>query len=270
MADPVIPPTPDAAWHAGLDDATKAYVQTKGLADKPVIEAFASAAKFHREAEAFVGTPAERLLRLPAEANDAEGWKAVWQKLGAPVDAAGYDFSGIKRAGDQPVEAALTEALRTAALNANLPVSAAQGVATAVVQALDAQAVAQATERAAALETARAALKANWGQNYEAFQFAAKQAATALGVTPEQVTALESVVGYDKVMDMFRNIAGKIGEDRFINNGPNKDAPMTVEAAKERLDELKRDQAWAKRFLDGDSAANKEFQALTTIAYGAA
>ena len=50
----------------------------------------------------------------------------------------------------------------------------------------------------------------------------AQQAAKALGATPEQVAALESVVGYDKVMEMFRSIGSKIGEDKLFTG--NNDA----------------------------------------------
>lgn len=274
MAEETVVVTPDptnTAWYAGLDDTTKGYVTNRGLGDKSPAEAFAAAAKAHREAEAFIGAPADQLLRLPKEAGDVDGWKAVWQRLGAPAAPEGYDFSALKRAGDQPVEAALTDALRTAAATANLPVAAAQTVATSVIQALDAQAATQAGERTAALETSRAALKANWGQNYEANQFIAKQAAQALGVAPEAVAALEGVVGYDKVMEMFRVVGTKIGEDKFVTTGGNNSGGvMTQEAAQERLNELKTDKEWTKRFLDGGSAENKEFKALTTLAYGQA
>jgi len=36
-----------------------------------------------------------------------------------------------------------------------------------------------------------------------------QRAAAALGVPPETVSALESVIGYDKVMEMFRMIGTK-------------------------------------------------------------
>src|SRR5437879_5504237 len=92
-----------ASWHQGADAETLGHIQNRGWQDKPANEVALAAIKAHREAEKLIGVPADQLLRLPVSTADAEAWKPVWQKLGAPVDAAGYDFTPIKTAaGEAP------------------------------------------------------------------------------------------------------------------------------------------------------------------------
>jgi hypothetical protein len=100
--------------------------------------------------------------------------------------------------------------------------------------------------------------------------FVAKRAATALGVTPEAVAALEGVVGYKAVMELFRNVGSKIGEDKFVQSITPGGAPgvMTKEQAVERKAALMADQVWTKAYLAGDAAKAAEMLALNTMIVG--
>lgn len=260
--------TPEPAWY-GNDPDVVGYLQNRGLHDKPPPEVALAAIKAHQEAQKFIGIPASQLLRLPTEASDEAGWKSVWGRLGAPDSADGYDLSGVKSASGDPISPALADAIRAAAVSAHLPKDAAPALAAAVQKTLDAQAEEAATVGAAALETARAALKTNWGANYEGNMFVAKQAAAALGVTAEVVNALESQVGYDKVMEMFRTIGSKIGEDKFVSNAnPNLPGVKTREQAIVERKELMADPGFAKRYLEGGAQERRQMDALSVLIAG--
>ena len=99
-------------------------------------------------------------------------------------------------------------------------------------------------------------------------QFVAKQAAAKLGVTPEQVAALEQTVGYAKVMEMFRDIGTKIGEAKFVSSTGPTGGIMTREQAVAKRAELMGDTNWAKRYLDGGAPEAREMNALLVLIAG--
>lgn len=270
MADPVIvaPVVVDAAdkpWFDGADPEIVGHFQNRGLSDKTASVAAIEMAKAHRAAEALIGLPAERLIRLPADAGDSEGWRAVHQRLGVPKEATDYDFSTVK-IGDQPLAADLSDSLRAVALKANVSKDGAVEVAKAVATVLDTRAKAAESERLATLTTARETLKASWGANFEGNMFVAKNAAAALEVSPEAIAALEASIGYDKVMQMFRNIGAKIGEDKFVSNiNPNLPGVKTREQAVAEKADLMNDTAWRDRYLAGGRDEVRHMTALNTM-----
>ena len=73
------------------------------------------------EAQKFVGVPQEQLLRLPKDASDEAGIKAMWKRLGAPDAPEGYDFSGVKFADGTDLDQAFVDRARAAAAKLNMP-----------------------------------------------------------------------------------------------------------------------------------------------------
>lgn len=261
-------PAAEQSWWGGLDDETKGYVQNKGLASKTASEAFAAVSKFHREAEKMIGAPANELVRLPREANSPE-WAGVHKRLGALDKAEDYKFEGLKRAGDKEVEAGLVDTLRKAAFNAHLAPDAAAAMAKEVIGHLDGVDAGKLAETTANLDKEKKLLKDNWGNNEAANMVVARAAANALGVTPEAVAALEKTIGYSKVMEMFRTIGTKIGEDRFIMGGGGGGSTiMTKDQAQAEKTALKSDKAWVTRFLAGGVEEKRKMEAIDRIISG--
>jgi hypothetical protein len=274
-APPAVPaaapaPTDSAAWHAGLDAETRGYAENRGLLAKDPVTAFAEAARAHREAQAHIGAPAEQLLRLPKADAPAEEWKPVWQRLGAPADPSGYDLTGVKFADGTELDATAVDFFRKTAADLHLPAAQAPRLAGEFVKFLEANEAAEAAEQTAKLATQKGALKANWGQNFNANMVIAQQAFAALTPSAEAMAALEGVVGYDQVLEMFRKIGAQMGEARFVTNGMPTPGIMTVDAAKDRITELKSDSEWVKRFLAGGAAEKREMDNLHSIAYSPA
>lgn len=263
---PTPTPTPDAKWYAGADAELIGHIQTKGWHEKPANTVALEAIRAHREAEKFIGVPADQVLRLPKDATDEAGWKALHGRLGVPADAKGYDFTGVKFADGKEPDASFTDWLGQTALALNVPKDAAARMGQELVKYLENNETTLATERAAKLVEEKAALDTNWGANKDANLFIAKQAAAKLGVTPEAIQALEGQIGYAKVMEMFRSIGTKIGEANFIDGGKGPgNGIMTREQAVARKAELMADQAFSKRYLDGDAAAVREMTAVLTL-----
>lgn len=262
--------TPAATWYTGKVDAeTVGYLQNKGWADKDAATVALDAIKSHREAEKLIGAPANEVLRIP-NPTDEVATKAFWQKLGAPANGKdGYDFTSIKDATGAALVSPTLDTVRDLAASLNLPKDIATRLAAGIVKNETDRATAAQVEKDAKLLEQKQALKTNWGANEAANLVVAQAAARALGVSPEAVKALEGVIGYDKVMEMFRVVGTKIGEDKFILN-PNNPVlgVMTKEAATSRIAELKNDTAWVARYMAGGVAENREMSNLIAIQVG--
>lgn len=266
--------TENVAWHSTVPGITAediGHITTKGWDKLPPGEAALNAVRAHREAEKFVGAPTTELLRLPKDPNAPE-WAGVWERLGAPKDKTGYDFSAVEKKGADGTtveNAKFVDTMREIAGTLHLPKDAAARVAQEFAKYQDGITMAETTEKAAKLTEEKAALTKNWGSNAEPNLFIAKQAAAKLGVSVEAVNALESVIGYKATMEMFHTIGTKIGEDKFLANPQDKTGGvMSRDQAVARLKELKRDEAWGKRLLAGDNVALREMRDLSVMITG--
>lgn len=257
-----------APWHQGvegIDADLMGHMQNKQWDKMTSQQAAVAAARAHREAEKMIGVPANQLVRLPTDANDANGWNAVWSRLGKPTDAKDYDFSAVK-IGDKPLEQGVADFLRQSAFALNLSKDGALRYAQEYAKHQTDTASAALADRTATVAAQRDELKANWKVNYDANMLVAQAAAKALGVSEAEIAALENTVGYSKTMEMFRAIGSKIGEDKFISSDTPSGGIMTREQAVARMNTLKADSAWAKRYMEGGAAENRELQDLMRIA----
>jgi len=252
-------------WHGGKIDAdTLGFWQNKGIDAADPIAVATTLTKQYREAEKFVGVPANQLLRLPKDATDESGWNSVYQRLGKPAEAKDYDFSAVKFSDGTAVDNAFADTIRQAAFANHLTKDAATSLANAVVKFMEGADASEAAANAAKLATEKAELAKSWGPNADLNKLTAMQGAKRLGIDPETVALLESQVGYSKVMEMFRKIGAGTSEDTFHDGGGNTNV-VTRESAQARLNELTNDQAWGKRLLAGDAAARREFDHLSAL-----
>ena len=267
--NPTPTPTPAPNWTEGLEPALIGHAQNRGWDKLDPAKAAAEALKAHREAETYIGVPADRILKLPADPNDSDGWNTVYQRLGAPKEATEYDegIKSVKFADGSETDDRFVDTVRGLATQHHWTKEEAAAVAKTLVKFVDDGTKRDDEQYQVDLALEKKALVDNWGApNVETNLVIARNAAAKLGVDPEAVQALEGVVGYAKVMSMFHQIGTKIGEDAFVRQtNPNGDPSLTKEQAAARLDELKRDEDWTKRLMAGDVQTNREFENLTRI-----
>lgn len=262
--------TQAAPWYGTLAGEELGYLQNRGWDKLPANEVALAAAKAHREAEKLIGVPADKVVRLPKDAADTEGWSEFRTKTGVPADEKGYDFAGVKFSDGTELDPNFTADIAKALHSAGVAKDKAPEIVRAIVALGEKEATASAAEREAAINAQRDTLKINWGSNVEANLVIARNAVAALGVKQEAVDALEGQIGYAAVMEMFRTIGTKIGEDTFVSTGANGGARqvMSVDGAKAQLDALQNDSAWVTKLSNGDSTALREFDNLTRIVAG--
>lgn len=263
----VATPAPDAPWYQGADAEMVGHLQARGLDKKTAAEAALSEAKAYREAAKLIGAPPESMVRIPKEANDAEGWAKVHERLGVPSDPAKYDFSGVKFADGSALTEDFAKELRASVAAAKLSVDGAKEVAKFVVKQIETQEAQETAEYASKLAVEKDTLKKNWGSNFNQNLVVAQNAAKTLGIQPDEITALESQIGYSRVMEMLRNIGARTGEDKFITNQATGLA-MTKETAQAELALLANDTDFYQKYQRGDVISVQRFNDLTRIAAG--
>lgn len=262
--------TAAAPWHTGIEGEIIGFAQNKGWKlDDPKV-AFSSAAQAYREAQSKLGVPPDQLLRLPKDQTDQAGWNAIYTRLGVPEAAKDYDLSGVKFADGSALEDGFADSLRTALHNARVPKDRAADVAKVMVKFADDADAAETVERTSKLDEEKAALSKNWGKNEQANKFIASQAAQKLGIAPDTIAALEKVVGYRSIMEMFHKIGISLGEDKFVAADPTNPTSgiMSRDQAVARKSELMADKSWQERYMKGDVVARKEMRSLNVIISG--
>ena len=269
VAETTTTTTTSEPWHTGIDGELIGLAQNKGWKLDDPKTSFSSAAQAYREAQSKLGAPPELLLRLPKDQSDEAGWNQVYGRLGKPEAARDYDLSSLKRATGAEIDTALADNLRNAMFSANVSKDRAGEIVKAVVKHMDDAEASTSADRTAKLAEEKAALAKNWGKNDTAFKFIASQAAQKFGVTPETIAALENVIGYKSIMEMFHKIGTAIGEDKFVSNdGGLANGTLSQDQARARKAELMADKSWAKRYTDGDIQARREMRALNVIITG--
>jgi hypothetical protein len=252
------------AWHDGIDAEYIGHAQNKGWKLDDPKEAFAAAAKVARDLEKHFGAPPDRIVKMPAADARPEDIRAFHERLGAPKEAKDYDLTAVK-------DSTIAEQLRATAFDAGLSKDAATKVAASVAKALESKETTSTTLTAAKLAEQRANLVKNWGDKYDYNQLQAMDGARKLGISPDAVKAMETVIGYDAVMEAMRKIGANTREDTFVERGAGGSGTVTTrEGAMARKSELMGDAAWTKRYLEGGVAEKNEMTQINTMIDGAA
>lgn len=236
----------------GLSEDAMTFVSNKGFKNvEDVVTGY-------RNLEKFTGVPADKLLKMPDE-NNADEVNAFYEKLGRPQKAEDYKFE-IADGQDDSIAKAIAPELFKAGLS--------QKQAAAIYKTLEAAKIEQTKAAEAAAVKAEEDLKSEWGTNYDNNLKAAQQAAKIAGVTAEQIEALQKATDYKTVMNMFKNLASKFGEDALRGAGDNKQTRFTLtpQQAREKIEQLKTNKDWVQKISSGDKAALQEYDELTKLA----
>lgn len=258
-AAPAVPAAPAAVvpttdWTAGMPDEARGYIQNKAW--KSPADLLTS----YQNLEKLRGVPQERLLALPEKA-DAPEWAGIWQKLGVPEKADGYQLGEkispefAKKAGEWMKEL-------------NIPAQAGKTFFDKFTA--DIEAAKQAAEEKFAQDSdlELKALQKEWGQAAPAMEEHSRRGAALLGLQGEVIDKIERAIGTKAVLSMLAKIGEMTAEHKFVAGDNKTGFILTPEAAKARIADLKKDSAWAGRYLNGGADEKAEMDRLSRIAYG--
>lgn len=265
----------EATWFSGLDADMQSHIVGRGWDKMEPAAAAAEAAKSHYAAQKLIGHKPEDIIRLPKDATDPS-WQTAFDRIASmatPKTPEEYTFDGIKSKDGKDLGDPDVKFLREVAAKYKLPITAARGLAADIVARHDMTVEAAGSASQLTKEANNVALRTAWGGNFDQNDFAANRAAEAVGLPAEAMEAIK-MLPTDKhvaTMNAFLKLSQQLNEATILRGGsPVRDptAGLSQDQARERLNTLRNDMEWGRRFLAGDADANEEFQKLTRIAVG--
>lgn len=239
------------SWN--LSDEDKGFIQNSKYADP------AAVIKALRETKSFVGADKNDLIRIPkADENGNRDFSEVYKALGRPEKAEEYGL------GDTDFAKAAADKLFELGLSA----TQAKGLADFMAQQDEAMKKSADDDWNQKVDDGIAALKKEWGANYEVNKELASKAvrdiAAATGFTQEELDGIEKALGTDKATKLFYAIGAK---DGGVKNLQNYNAgEETPEIAQYKIAELKKDKEFVAKLATQDPKAVKEMNRLTALA----
>lgn len=200
-------------WAASLGDGAKdllPVVQTKGWKGP------ADAVKSYTELESTLGR--DRVV-LPGKDAKPEEWDAVYAKLGRPATPDAYGFKPPQGIPEGVYDPKFASWAQTAFHKAGLSPRQAQAVHDEFVRMSIEGHNARVGEIKSKGDAGEAELRKEWGADYDKHVEAGRRAAKALGVEAEDLDRIESAIGMPKLLKLFANVGGRMGEDTAVGAG---------------------------------------------------
>lgn len=243
-----------ASWYGEVDGDLKGYIENKGW------KGGADVVQGYRNLEKLVGVPQERLLKLP-DKDDAPEWGDVYNRLGRPETPDGYKLP-VPEGGDPEFAKAASGWFHEAGLSAKQAVKVTEAWNKHM-----AEVVAQRDQQyQAQVQKDEGDLKREWGAAYDKHVQVAQAAARAFGLDAETIDKLEESMGFGKLMKFMHGIGSKLGEDSFETGQGQSGFSLTPDAARNRIEALKKDEAWVQKYVNGDMEARNELERLLKLA----
>lgn len=253
------PAAAPASWLNGLDEVTTGYAQNKGW-DSP-----AKAIDSYKNLEKLLGADrAGNTVVLPKADADPKEWAAVYDRLGRPADAKGYNVE-LPSFGDKATQEATLSKFH------ELGLTKAQGEQLASWYNGEIAKGLQASEAQKAQDFAMQdqALKSEWGGAYTQNLAAAQQGVRALGLDADSIDKLSDSLGHQRTMNMLAKIGSGLKEDSLVSgdNPGSFGSALTPGQAKAEIQSLMSDRNFVARYMGKDAEAMAKMDALHKYAY---
>lgn len=242
----------ESAWSDGLSEDNMAFAAGKGW-DGPD-----AAVSSYRNLESLLGhNRAGRTVTLPRDDADAAGYDALYDRLGRPGAPEEYELGGEAI---HPPDDALVEWFRDTAYDAGLSDRQASALYGAWNDMIAARLGQQGEEAEAARAGANAALRAEWGDAYDANMSVARKAARRFGGA--DVAALEAALGEASVASFLARVGAAMGEDALPAGEGARSFGLSAGEARAAYDSRKQDSDFLAALQDarhpGHAAATAE------------
>lgn len=262
------------AWYKseGFTPEIQGYVENKGWKDSPL-----KAINAYQNLEKFQGVPAEQLIKLPKDMNDAESMNPVYARLGRPEKPEAYKFAPIDGM-DIPAE----DLKEASALAHKLGLNDRQY--NEFVREVVTKTAAENADTAKQIEIEQTAqmneVKREWGDKFEQRSELARRAVKAAlpaGLDEEgktqTLTAIENAIGTANFLKMFANFGEKIGEDKIPQSDSTQRFGYTAEQAvadqAQLMAEMQTDPARLKAFNENKGPDVEKMNRLNKVIAGA-
>jgi hypothetical protein len=238
-------------WLDAIDPDNSAFARTKGWEDLDAI------IRSYQNLESLLGNErAGRTVVLPGGEDDAEALSEIYDRLGRPAAAEGYELERSGAPADEP----LLDWYRGIAHDAGL--SQRQAAALFDAWGVMAATQAEALNRKAQAErdSTREALREKWGPRYETKLASAQRAVRRFG--GDQAAALEQAIGHGAMTEFLARIGEALREDALPAGEGRTGFGLSPEEARNSYNQRKRDPDFVAALQDaahpGHAAATSE------------
>lgn len=256
---PAAPATPSISWLADADETTAGYVANKGW------QTPADLLNSYRNLEKAFGGRADSTVTLPGQEAKPEEWNAVYDKLGRPADASGYNIPVPEGFGDKEFSE------KAGGWFHELGLSQKQGEALAAKwnEYVGGTVATQQAQAAQQFESENSALRQQWGSAFDQNVNAARAATQSLGLDAQSIDKIAGSLGHKATMELFARIGGKSLEGDFVGSSSASrfGNALSPGEAKAKLDSLKSDKAFVARYVAKDAEATNEMARLMKYAF---
>lgn len=250
-----VAPTPPE-WAGTFKEDIRSYVAQKGFKTP---ESLAESYK-HLENRLSSLPPENRTLVLP-EKMEGDAARAIFERLGTPKDAKGYEFTR-----GEGVDPTFMDWAEGTFHKNNLTKAQAQGVVQAYSDYEKSMQTAQAENRANSIKQATATLQKEWGNQYESNLNLADQGAKILGLDNKTLEMIGSLQGRDTILKTLQKIGVSVGESNFVDGGQGGAKTMTPEQASAEIQALMTDKKFVKQVNSGKKEAIDRWNELNKLA----
>lgn len=240
-------------WLAGVPDDLRGLAEERGWKEP------ADALRTARQMEEFLGADkAGRGLVLPRDEADTEGYERVFKALGRPDAPEGYELDSVIK--DPDVDQAFMGGMGKAMHEAGLSKAQAHQLTGAYQKFYeDVMAEGERRYQAEVAEVERSLSP----EVVESARRGFRLFGLAEGEAREVSRAIEGALGVKAATELFARLGQSVGEDRPVEGARSMGLVGSPEAALRRLDRLKLDEAFTKRYLAGEKEALAEIEELT-------
>ena len=244
-------PTSITDWLSQSSGDSADFIRTKGWDNLDAV------IRSYQNLESMLGSDrAGRTIVLPRDADDAEAYAEIYDRLGRPERPDGYELDRLVAPADEEI----LDWYRSVAYEAGLSSRQASALldawgkmASSRIDALDRQTH---MNREDAVE----ALREKWGSRFDGKMAAAERAARRFG--GEQLPALEQALGRAPVREILARIGEALGEDAPPVGEGRTGFGLSPEEARSSYDQRKRDPNFIAALRDaahpGHAAASAE------------
>lgn len=220
-------------WYAGFSEETRALV------DEQKWQGPEDAVKGYQNLVKLTGVPDARLVKLPKDHEDTDGWAQAFRRMGAPEKADEYDFSSVE-VPEGSID--LREDLRGAAHLLNLTGTQATAFVKAAHEALSQRMQSSDSEAAEQFAAAETALKSQWGSDYERRKGNMNAGYKVLGLSDAQADEIARRVGPKAFFENLERIGRQVGESSHGKGGANGGGELrTPEWGKREMTKIEND-----------------------------
>lgn len=242
-----------AEWINGIkSEELKTFIQNKKYSSLDAL------AESHFNIEKLKGVPEDRLLKIPEKLEGDEA-RSVFQRLGAPKEAKGYELPA-----DDKTDPQFNNWAQDTFYEMNLTKGQGQGLVNKFNSYVAAQTKAQQEAAVVNRTNQDQALRKEWGGNYEKNVEIAKQGVKILGLDSKTLDLMEAMQGRDTLFKTLHKIGVGVGESQFVDG--QQASTETPEQAQAKIKDLMNDKKFYKRMSKGDLEARKEWDRLNEIA----